>query len=67
MKLILFFEVKSYALTGESHRINTNNRITYVEFREKYLVAGMLETMTAFDDLQFTFFRDLSFLEEIIK
>ena len=62
-----FFRIKSYALTGESDRINTDNRITYVKFRERYVVAGMLETRTAFNDSQFTFFRDLSFLEEIVK
>jgi hypothetical protein len=62
------FEVKSadlvygsYSAYG-SEKVNSDNRITYVEFKEKYIVAGMLETRTRFNDLSFTFFRDLSCL-----
>ena len=38
-------------------------RITYVRYK-KYILAGMLQTSDAFSDLQFTFFRDLSCLED---
>ena len=59
----LDFEVKS-ASFNYSDKTYSDDRITYVSFKEKYVVAGMLETRTAFNDLQFTFFRDLSFLNE---
>ena len=62
--LDFYFEIKAGNLAYSSDKVNSNNRITYVEFREKYIVAGMLETRTAFNDLQFTFFRDLSCLEK---
>ena len=62
-----YFKIKSYALTDDVNKINTNSRITYVEFKERYVVAGMLETRTALNDLQFTFFRDLSLLEKKIQ
>ena len=61
-----YFKIKVGDLAYSSDKVNSNDRITYVEFREKYIVAGMLETRTAFNDLQFTFFRDLSCLEKII-
>ena len=62
------FEVKSadFAYGSDSahglEKVNSDNRITYVEFKEKYIIAGMLETRTAFNNLEFTFFRDLSCL-----
>lgn len=58
------FEVKSASLIYglERDKIDSNNRITYVEYKEKWVVAGMLETRTRFNDLEFTFFRDLSCL-----
>lgn len=62
------FEVKSANLVYDSDsahglkKVNSDNRITYVEFKEKYIIAGMFETRTAFNDLEFTFFRDLSCL-----
>jgi len=59
-----YFVIKSADFAYSSHEVNSNNRITYVEFKEKYVLAGMLETRTAFNDLQFTFFRDLSCLEK---
>ena len=59
-----YFVIKSADLAYSSHEVNSNNRITYVEFKEKYILAGMLETRTAFNYSQFTFFRDLSCLEK---
>ena len=63
----VYFEIKSADFAYSSEKINSNNRITYVEFKEKYVLAGMLETRTAFNDLQFTFFRDLSCVEKPIS
>ena len=58
------FKIKCADLAYSSEKVNSDNRITYVEFKEKYVLAGMLETRTAFNDLQFTFLRDLSCLQE---
>ena len=58
------FEIKSANLAYGPENVISNNRINYIEFREKYIIAGMLETRTRFNDVQFTFFRDLSFLRE---
>jgi hypothetical protein len=60
-----YFEIKSANLSYNSNEINSDNRISYLEFKEKYILAGMLETRTTFNNLQFTFFRDLSCLEKI--
>ena len=57
------FEIKD-AFLNERVGTVTGDKITYVKYQEKYIVAGMLETKTAFNDLQFTFFRDLSCLEK---
>lgn len=57
-----FFEVKSASLIYNLN-VNSDNRITYLEYKEKWVVAGMLETRTRFNDLEFTFFRDLSCLK----
>ena len=59
-----YFEIKSASFAYTSDKFLSDNRITYIEFKEKYVIAGMLETRTAFNNLQFTFFRDLSCLEE---
>jgi hypothetical protein len=56
-----YFEIKSNNLE------NSDNIITYLEYKEKWVVAGMLETRTAYNNKQFTFFRDLSCLEEKVK
>ena len=59
------FEVKSARLIyglGEDKE-KSDNRITYMEYKEKWVVAGMLETRTRLNDLEFTFFRDLSCLK----
>ena len=58
------FKIKSAELAYNPDEVNLVNRITYLEFKEKYVIAGMLETRTRFNDLQFTFFRDLSCLQE---
>ena len=58
------FEIKSAKLTYGPNKVNLDNRITYLEFNEKYIISGMFETRTPFNDLQFTFFRDLSCLEK---
>lgn len=58
------FEIKSADFAYSSMGVNSNDRITYMAFKERYIVAGMLETRTAFNNLQFTFFRDLSCLEK---
>lgn len=60
-----FFEIKSAKFIDARKNIELENRITYVEFKEKYIVAGMLETRTAFNFSQFTFFRDLSCLTDL--
>ena len=65
-----YFEIKSSHFTNirkDKEKIELDNRITYVEFKEKYIIAGMIETRTAFNYSQFTFFRDLSWLEKEIK
>ncbi|MDP2672630.1 MAG: hypothetical protein Q8O84_02350 [Nanoarchaeota archaeon] len=60
------FYIKSADFAYSSEKVNSNNRITYVEFKEKYILAGVMETRTRFNNLQFTFFRDLSCLEESV-
>ena len=59
-----YFKIKSASFSYGSRQVNSDNIVTYVEFRERYIIAGMFETRTAFNDLQFTFFRDLSCLEK---
>ncbi len=61
------FKIKSADFVYDSRKVNSDNRITYVHFKEKYVIAGMLKTRTAFNDLQFTFFRNLSCLEKTIS
>lgn len=56
-------EIKN-AFLNERIGAVTGDKISYVKYQEKYIVAGMLETKTALNDLQFTFFRDLSCLEK---
>ena len=63
----MYFQIKCADFAYSSKIVNSDNRITYVEFKEKHIVAGMFETRTAFNDLQFTFFRDLSCLEKTIS
>ena len=58
------FEIKSGELIYSG--TNSNDSLTYLIYEEKYLVAGIIETRTPFNNLQFTFFRDLSCLEEKI-
>ena len=58
------FEIKSGELIYSG--VNSNDRLTYLIYEEKYLVAGVIETRTPFNHLQFTFFRDLSCLEESV-
>lgn len=60
-----YFEVKCADLAYSSNEVNSNNRITYVEFKEKYVIAGMIETRTAYNFSQFTYFRDLSCLKDL--
>jgi hypothetical protein len=62
-----YFEIKSASLAYGPNEINSDNRITYIEFKEKYILAGMLETRTSFNNMQFTFFRDLSCLEKDVE
>jgi len=62
-----YFKIKSASFSYGSRQVNSDNIVTYVEFRERYIIAGMFETRTAFNDLQFTFFRDLSCLEKPIS
>lgn len=47
--------------------VNSNDRLTYLIYEEKYLVAGVIETRTPFNNAQFTFFRDLSCLEKKLR
>jgi len=61
-----YFEIKSADFAYSSNAINSDNRITYIEYQERYIIAGMLETRNAFNNLQFTFFRDLSCLEKTV-
>lgn len=61
-----FFEIKSAELVcgipETEEYVISNNRITYLEYKEKWVVAGMLQTRTGFNNLEFTFFRDLECL-----
>jgi len=61
-----YFEIKSADFAYSSNEVNSNNRITYLEYEERYIVAGMLETRNAFNNLRFTFFRDLTCLEKTV-
>lgn len=56
-----YFEIKSAQLIYQLGDIPME-RITYVQYK-KYVVASMLQTTDVLNDLQFTFFRDLSCLE----
>ena len=57
------FEIKSgeikYNVSGDS-----DDRLSYMLYGGRYVVAGVLETRTLSNNVMYTFFRDLSFLEE---
>ncbi len=55
-------EIKSGELIYSG--VNSNDRLTYLIYEEKYVVAGVIETRTPFNNLQYTFFRDLSGLKK---
>ena len=48
-------------------KVDSDDRATFMIFKEKYVVAAMFETRTELNNPQFTFLRDLSCLEEIIS
>ena len=58
------FEIKNPELTY--NRIESNDGLAYLLYKEKYIIAGVIETRTAFNNLHYTFFRDLSFLEKLL-
>ncbi len=60
------FKIEGGYLVSSPSEVISDNIINYLTFREKYVVATMFETRTEFNYLQFTFFRDLSCLEELL-
>jgi len=71
-----YFDIKSGEIVYNSQEENldkapqqvvSDDRITCLKFKEKYNVAGMLETRTECNNVQFTFFRNLDCLEDIIS
>lgn len=57
------FEIKSGEIKYDISR-DSNDRLTYTLYEGRYVVAGVLEIRTLFNNIMYTFFRDLSFLEE---
>jgi len=55
-----YFEIKNFQLSYNG--IESNDELSYLVCKEKYRIAGVIESRTAFNNLQYTFFRDLSFL-----
>ena len=60
------FEIRSgeirYSGLEQSHGM-----LTYMFYDDKHVVAGVVETRTEFNNLRYTFFRDLSCLERSIS
>ena len=56
------FEIKVASLKYGS--IKSDDIITYLSYMGKYVVAGVIETRTEFNNLRYTFFRDLSCLDK---
>ena len=62
-----YFKIDAASLSYGPLDIISDNRINHLNFRDKYLIAAMLETRTEGNNVQFTFFRDLSCLEELLN
>ena len=60
----IYFEIDSASLAYGSNHVNSNDRVTYLKLDDRYVVAGVIETRTAYNSIQYSFFRDLSCLEE---
>ncbi len=54
------FEIKSAEV--DYRDIEGKDKLSYLIYKEKYIIAGVLETRTPYNNLHYTFFRDLSFL-----
>ena len=57
------FEIKSGEIKYNVSK-DSNDRLTYMLCDDRYVVVGVLETRTPINNVMYTFFRDLSFLEE---
>jgi len=60
----LDFEIKSGEIAYQ--RLISNDRVTYLSYRDMIL-AGVLETRTEFNYVQYTFFRNIEGVEEMLK
>jgi len=58
------FEIKSGEIRDNVSG-DSDDRLTYMLY-DRYVVAGVLETRTLFNNVMYTFFRNLSSLEELI-
>lgn len=56
------FEIKSGEIRYPGR--DSNDRLTYLLYDDEHVVAGVTETRTRFNNLRYTFFRNLSCLEK---
>ncbi|MBU0929680.1 MAG: hypothetical protein KJ623_01255 [Nanoarchaeota archaeon] len=60
------WQIRSGEIAYDTVQI-TNDRITYLTYRDMFILASVLETRTEFNYVHYTFFRDLDGFKKIAE